>query len=394
MKLVDLLIMKILFKHFSELESTESMNYRSLFLIFLAFFFCFSSARIGFSQNSLDTKKSDLIRRALEETIAANDIPGMTAAIVNEDGITAIASAGVRKVGSTEKMTNDDLVHIGSCTKAMTCTVLETLIAEDKLFWGIKLSSVFPEYKSKIHQDFHDVTLWELVTHRSGVPANAKSWWVYPKIELKSRRLAIFVENLKEPSEHKQGEYLYSNLGYMIASCMAEKATGKSWETLITERIFKPLEMKSASFGPPGPRGKIDQPWGHNKKEDQWQPRQFDNAEALGPAGRVHCKMEDWAKFITLQLPGNKPKILDRKHLDKLITSKHKYAAGWGVSERSWAKGKTLSHSGSNTMWYCIVWVAPNLNRAFIVATNSKDENSSKICDKLIGKLISIDKQK
>ena len=77
--------------------------------------------------------------------------------------------------------------------------------------------------------------------------------------------------------------------------------------------------------------------------------------------------------------------------LNKLKAPTDQYAGGWIVVKRSWGKGFVLTHSGSNTMWYTVVWVAPRLNRAFIVATNSKDENSRSICDKLIGKLIKID---
>jgi hypothetical protein len=42
-------------------------------------------------------------------------------------------------------------------------------------------------------------------------------------------------------------------------------------------------------------------------------------------------------------------------------------------------------------MWYALVWVAPKLDRAFLVATNSRDDNSHPKCDQMIGKLIQID---
>ena len=60
------------------------------------------------------------------------------------------------------------------------------------------------------------------------------------------------------------------------------------------------------------------------------------------------------------------------------------------MTKRPWGKGTVLTHSGSNTMWYAIVWVAPQLDQAFLVATNSRDDNSHPICDQMIGKLIAI----
>ena len=158
------------------------------------------------------------------------------------------------------------------------------------------------------------------------------------------------------------------------------------------KRIFSPLDMKTAGFGPPGALGKTMQPWGHRRIEREWRPRQFDNAEALGPAGRVHCSLADWAKFLSLHLSNSNKDLLSKKLLQKIVTPTGQYAGGWVIVERNWGKGIVLTHNGSNTMWYAVVWVAPILDRTFIVATNSKDEKSRNICDKLIGELIKIDR--
>ena len=172
---------------------------------------------------------------------------------------------------------------------------------------------------------------------------------------------------------------------------MAEKRTGSSWETLMKERLFEPLAMKSAGFGSPGQFGAVDQPWGHLKWGSKWQPLQGDNAEALGPAGRVHCTIRDWAKFVALQLPANKNRFLSRMNLDKLIEPIGDYAGGWNVVKRSWAKGIALNHGGSNTMWFANLWVAPELNRAYVTVTNSYDKNSFTISDNVVGAVIGID---
>ena len=314
----------------------------------------------------------------------------MVAAITSSKGVLAIGTAGVRKIESEVKLTGQDHIHLGSCTKAMTSVLLTTLVAERQLTWETSLIDVLPELKGKIHPDYHAITIWQLLTHRAGVEANAANWWVYGKMELKKRRLAILQANLKEAPTRKQGVYHYSNLGYMIAGCMAEKVNGSIWESLMQKRIFDPLGMDSAGFGPPGASGKTDQPWGHVRSGDRWRPRQFDNAEALGPAGRVHASFADWAKFLAMQLSGGKSLGLDRKILDKLITPTGTYAGGWRVTKRPWGKGTVLTHSGSNTMWYALVWVAPQLDRAFLVATNSRDNDSHAICDQMIGKLIQI----
>ncbi len=375
------------------LKQPSKSSINQVILIAAIIVFSILPTQTIYAQLKLVGEKAKKIDKAVTELNSMEKLPGLIAAIIDAQGVVAIGSAGIRKAGSYEKLTVDDIIHIGSCTKAMTCLMLATLVADGTLTWETTLIQALPELKNIIHADYQHVTLWQLVTHRAGIAANAKDWWAHPNMEIKQRRLAILKENLEYESKVKPGKYHYSNLGYMVAGCIAEKLTGSTWESLMKKRLFDPLGMTSAGFGPPGTPNQTDQPWGHVKSDGRWQPKQFDNAEALGPAGRVHCTLEDWAKFISLQLPGNKIHILDREHLDKMVDSSSHYAGGWIIAQRQWAKGKTLSHSGSNTMWYATVWIAPKLNRAFIAATNSCDKNSFTICDKMIGKLIEIDRE-
>jgi len=262
------------------------------------------------------------------------------------------------------------------------------------------LLNVIPELKGTIHPDYYNITLWQLLTHRAGINKNPEDWGAHEEKEIKERRLAILIDNLQEPATHKYDEFHYSNFGYMIAGCMAERITGLSWESLIKKRLFDPLGMSSADFGAPNTNNQIDQPWGHEKTwySNNWISDQSDNPDALGPAGMVHCSIEDWAKFLSLQLTNKNP-VLECKYLNKLTepVGSHFYAGGWGVAEvvdQPWAKGKVLSHSGSNGIWYTSVIVAPELNRAYIVSTNSRDFGvTGDICNEMIGKLVRLDLQ-
>ncbi|MBN1822571.1 MAG: beta-lactamase family protein [Prolixibacteraceae bacterium] len=344
------------------------------------------------NKNNSDQAEQQL-KELLEKTIKVSGIPGITAAISDAKGLLLIESAGVRKTGTFMQITNNDFFHIGSCTKAMTSSLLAMLIDKGKLNWESTITEILPEVKTEIHEKYHQVTLHQLVTHRGGIPSNATDWSAFESMELIDRRLAILKENLKNSNNLPVGEYLYSNLGYMIAGCMAERVTGKTWEAIIKEYLFDPLEMTTAGFGPPGTEILIDQPWGHVKINNLWIPRFIDNPESLGPAGRVHCSIEDWAKFISLFLMSNKNKLLNTEQLNILIDPVGDYASGWGVVSREWARGIALSHSGSNTMWYTTVWVAPAINRAFFVAANSAGENAAAINDKIIGELIRLNSE-
>ena len=235
-----------------------------------------------------DTETIDL-SQFLTPAIEQGTAPGMIAAVIDEQGVRAIGAAGLRRQGSPEMITVDDLVHIGSDTKAMTSTMLATLV-EDGIFsngWNTTIADVFPELTGTIHQDYHAVTLSHLVRMRGGIAENAADWWAYVNNpDIVGRRYDILRDNLAAPPAGAVGDHLYSNLSYMVAGSMAERLTGKSWETLMQERLFAPLGITNAGFGAPGTPGEADQPWGHwPDPSGDWVPGQWDNAAAFGPAG-------------------------------------------------------------------------------------------------------------
>ncbi len=359
-------------------------------VLFLGFLVLLAPA--GYSRTRPDQSKSEAIRRALSEIVAAGKAPGMIAAIFSSHGLVAMGSAGVRKAGSAVVLTDHDLVHLGSCTKAMTAVMIATLVAEGKLGWDTKLTEAIPELNKGLHPDYRGVTLWQLLTHRAGVVNNAEDWGAHGDREIKERRLALLKDNLAQPAPTPVGEFSYSNFGYMIAACMAERITGSSWDALMKKRVFDPLGMSSAGFGEPDAGGAVDQPWGHVGSEGRWLPSRDYDEEALGPAGEIHCTVEDWGKFLALQLRDRNP-ILDRKHLDKLLEPAGFYAGGWGIIDGlGWAKGKAHTHNGSNGLWYATVLVAPGIDRAFAVATNSRDfAETSDLCAGMLRQLKTLD---
>ncbi|NUP97978.1 MAG: beta-lactamase family protein, partial [Planctomycetaceae bacterium] len=290
----------------------------------------------------------------------------------------------------------NDLWHLGSCTKAMTATLAARLVEQGKIRWDTSVESVFPQWKDKLHDDWRATTLEQLLANRGGAPGSApRELW----IALGSREgtpqetRTWFVGELlaREPEAKAGTKFIYSNQGFTIAGAMLEAATGKSWEDLMRVELFAPLGMTSAGFGAPGSADEVDQPRGHTKKPVKPGPR-ADNPAAIGPAGTVHASLADWAKFANAHLEGarGEGQFLKPESWKKLHTAPaaQDYALGWGTAERSWAGGRTLSHSGSNTMWFCTLWLAPEKGEAYLVTTNTGAEVAAKACDEAVGALI------
>jgi CubicO group peptidase (beta-lactamase class C family) len=319
-------------------------------------------------------------------------LPGLMGALLIGDRLATIGAVGIRKIGSALPIRVTDQVHIGSCTKAMTATMIGTLVEEERLTWGSTIREVFPEVAPELDDDFQKVTLNQLLTHRSGLPANAP-WGHLVGGTTTEQRYSLLIGMMSRPPQSRPGStYEYSNVGYALAGLMAEQATGQSWEVLMQRRLFDPLGMSSAGFGPPGRAGTVEQPWGHRAYGGEIRPIKFDNPAPLGPAGIVHCSIPDWTKFVALHLAASRGKA----KLLKLSTFRvlqnpapgSEYAGGWNVVQRSWADGRTLYHTGSNTAWMVALWMSPARNFAVLTATNQGGDVAATGADEAASALI------
>jgi CubicO group peptidase (beta-lactamase class C family) len=331
---------------------------------------------------------------------AKHDLPAMAGAIVSAGELEAVGVDGVRERGKPEKATTDDLWHLGSCTKAMTATLCAQLVAEKKLSWTTTVGEVFADVKT-MDPAWKPVTLEQLVTNHGGAPANLDGDGLWGRLcahkgTPQEQRRALVEGVLKRPPESKPGTtYLYSNAGFSIAGAMAETVAKEPYETLIAKRLFEPLGMKSVGFGAPGSAATVDQPRGHRADGKPVSPGAgADNPAAIAPAGRVHCTIGDWAKFVALHVRGETKggaKLMPPESFVKLhapVADESHYAMGWIVTDREWAGGRALTHSGSNTMWYCTVWFAPERDFAVLVTTNQGGDEAAKACDEASWALI------
>ncbi|MFK7739959.1 MAG: serine hydrolase domain-containing protein [Planctomycetota bacterium] len=325
-------------------------------------------------------------------------VPALGVAVIVDGKLAAIGVDGVRRRGHADPVTTEDRWHLGSCTKAMTATLLARQVAAGKLTWSATVADTMPDLRDGMHETARSITVAQLLQHRAGVPAGPSSslWNELYRYEGSDAdaRTAVAAELLGRPVTDRGRRYLYSNAGYMIAGAVAERVDStndpsRSWQQLMRDEIFAPLGMNTAGFGPPGPREQPTQPWGHANKSSP--PLYRDNPTSMGPAGTVHASLRDWARFVTLHLGihavDGSEHPLRKLPLHDLHTPPADggggggggYALGWAVCERRWAPGQILTHSGSNTMWHCVAWLAPEIDFAVLVTCNQGDAAAA--CD-------------
>jgi CubicO group peptidase (beta-lactamase class C family) len=353
---------------------------------------------------SSDSQALENLNSLLEPILKKYELPALAGAIVTSKGLAAVGAVGVRKYGTNTPVTINDQFHLGSDTKAMTATMIATLVEDGKTSWSTTIEDVFPDLTSKMNPAYRKVTFEQLLSHRAGF--TDESW---PKgkslIDMyklagtpREQRAAYVAMVLGEAPVNEPGsKFLYSNRSYAVAGAMAERIANDSWENLMQKRIFQPLGMQTCGFGAMGADGdpkKIDQPWQHTLMLTWHRPiqpgPQADNAPVIGPAGTVHCSVVDWGKFVTAHLRGEQglPGILKPETFKRLHTPSFggDYAFGWMVVDRPWAGGRALTHAGSNTMNFAIVWMAPAKDFAVLVMTNQGD--TFEACDAAASALI------
>lgn len=342
----------------------------------------------------------------LEPIRTAHHLPALAAAVVRGGDTVALGAVGFRREGAPERVTVNDQWHIGSCTKSMTAALAAMLIEKGLLRWETTLPELFPELASSMRAEWRGVTLEQLLTHHGGAPheLNENGLWerLWERADQPPREQRDYLTREllthQQPTASPGAKYLYSNAGYALVGHAIELKLGRPWEDALRERLFQPLGMDSAGFGAPATVGMVDQPWGHSAVSGG-RPvpvppgRKADNPAAIGPGGTVHGSIGDLAKYAAWQVRGarGEGRLLKPETFKKLHTrfgGGGDYACGWVVGEKPWGGGEVLSHAGSNTMFYTVIWLAPKKDFAMVVCTNAGGDDATQGTDAAAGALI------
>ena len=310
-------------------------------------------------------------------------LTGVADAVMTDGQLAGVAVGGERRRGSGIAVTVGDRWHIGSFTKPMTATLLAVLEDDGRLSLDDTLRVLLPDIE--MAGGWEACTLHHLLTHTAGARANfprkAQTVWPDTAEELVAARRRFIADVLdKEPLSPCGERFAYSNVGYTIAGHIAEAVTGNPYETLLQERLFAPLMLASAGFGPPQGDVPNEEPIGHLVllRWFRWRADPFktraDNSPVTSPAGAVHMTIGDLARFGAAHLEGESarsPRLLSRAARERLHTPfLDDYASGWVRIERDWAGGPVLLHNGSNTLWYALLMLLPARNTVLAFATN------------------------
>lgn len=331
----------------------------------------------------------------VEQIRASTGLPAMGGALVTIDGLVAIGVSGERRIGGPA-VTLDDQWHIGSNLKAVTGMLCGIAVDDGVITWETTAPTMFPELTVKA--EYQDVTLRDLCSNQSGLPGGPTGLTLTSSDPQEQRnQVAEWAFEQSTPAGPR-GEYFYSNLGYAMAAAMMERAWNTTYEDALVDAIFDPIGVTNFGWGPQTAVGASNNPVPHSWNGSSWAACEAcDNPPWLSAAGRMHIGLADWARVIQEMLRADEgtSSVIGATEGQTIsngaivLSSGDSYGYGWILTSRSWAGGRTMTHSGSNTINSSVAWVAPERDFAILVLTNAGGGNAFGALDQLIGPLLS-----
>ena len=274
----------------------------------------------------------------------AQDGPGAAALVVRDGEVLLRGGYGMADLELGVAIEPDMVFRIGSVTKQFTAVALLMLVEEGKLALEDPITRFLHDYPT----GGNTITLHHLLTHVSGIQSYTAMENFLDDVEENFSVSEMVARFQDEPMEFAPGEdYAYNNSAYFLLGAVIEKASGKSYEQFLQERIFTPLEMDQSYYG------------GHAKIVPRrvsgygGQPGGYRNAPYLSmtqpySAGALLSTVNDLAKWDAALYT---EKLVSQELLERAWTaaalndgrSVH-YGYGWSVDE--YEGYRVLRHGG------------------------------------------------
>lgn len=202
---------------------------------------------VGLTAHAQDTdvtRKLEGFDAYITQTLKDWNTPGIGVGIVVGDKLVFAKGYGYRDYDKKLPFTPTTLFQIASNTKLFTAVAAGMLVEEGELTWDKPIREAVPTIQFYNDQLNNNVTLRDMLSHRTGVTRHDLIWFRSP-----FTRKELF-EKLKylEPQEPMRQTFLYNNLMFSAVGQIIEVKSGRTWEQFLRERILTPLDMNATTF--------------------------------------------------------------------------------------------------------------------------------------------------
>ena len=306
-------------------------------------------------------------------------IPGAALVIVQGYQIVHLKGFGVAD-GSGRPVTPQTPFFTGSTGKSITALAIMQLVEAGKIKLDESVQTYLPWFRVADAEASELITVRQLLTMTSGIPKSigqtqlANTDLSETAIETNVRALAN-MELIALPGER----YEYSNANYVTLGMIIQVVSGQSYESYVTEHIFKPLEMRK-SF-----TSKIEaQQNGLAVGYQKWfgipvaSPNLPFTRGSL-PAGDLSMSVEDFGHYLIAQLnDGNyesrsvlSPSGISELHYPEVQMpgSDDFYGMGWEVQQ--YQNVQVIGHNGAVPGYTAGMFLVPEKDLAIALVMNT-----------------------
>ncbi|MFG2819074.1 serine hydrolase domain-containing protein [Kitasatospora sp. NPDC048365] len=345
------------------------------------------------------------LQKAVQEFVDAG-FAGVQMRVNDEHG-EWVGSAGVRKLGESDKPPTDGRFWVGSSTKTLVATLVLQLVADG----ATGLETPVAEHLPELGLDGR-ITVRMLLQHTSGLPsytgdlapdgtfvpglpATGKPWvenrfHTYLPEELVRYALA-------KPARFDPGtDQSYSNTNYTVAVLLIEKVTGLPYAEVMRTRLLEPLGLRDTLV--PGGSPELPEPHAHGyyryQDGDDWKVEDVtrQNSSLLTGAGDLVSSTRDLHTFFAALLGG---RLLPAPLLAEMCTPHGMLGYGLGlfVQDLGPDAGNVtiVHHNGGAPGGYGALMIAtPDGSRTLTagLTTGDSDKNPAEVFPQALDRLI------
>jgi CubicO group peptidase (beta-lactamase class C family) len=353
-----------------------------------------SAAPTGAPADILPAGFEAYVDRAMAET----GVPGLSIVVVRPGHAPLVQGFGVRRLGRPERVDGNTVFNIASLTKSFTSAAAAILVDEGKLGWDDPVKRWLPAVEFSDPWISREVTLRDLLSHRTGIDA-ADTTWLFTGV---NRGEMIRRLRYMQPQAPFRTRQVYANTPFTLGGEMAAAAAQMKWEDLVRTRIFAPLAMRSAGFGP-ATGSNLASP--HARIDGKLQPIRQSDYTNIGPAGSIHASPSDMVAWMRLQLGKGEmdgrrlisAAAVEEMHQPQTIiptTPQMRagrkirlfagYGLGWNVMD--YMSRKIVWHSGSAEGMHSYMALLPVEGIGILVLANSQEAGAlrGQVAERLI----------
>ena len=270
--------------------------------------------------------------------------PGLSIAVVSGERIVYARGFGYRDLKAKLPVTPQTQFYIASTTKAFTATAAKLLADEGKFDLDAPLKKYFPNLSLKAPLSAEQITIRDLLTHRSGISNEAINFRTAYSGQYDA---GVLLELLAGYSKPVSPEFRYSNIGYLITALAMEQATGETWQQIVERKIFQPLALKSTTAYASKAKASGDFALPYLAAEGgAFTELPYKEDSTMHAAGGISSSAEDLAKWLVLNMNGGRyagRQIIAPSSLEEVLApqinqrrdfyrfKRYAYSLGWNI---------------------------------------------------------------